>query len=587
VRRFERERAEQVMKASLVSATSIAALLALEAGPTMAGPEFSLSTTDPNSTCSNVASPSTCTLNLHALPGQSSAGVTVTMTADVPITGTQTFSAAPLSPSGFSGTLNSTKNSLATGATFTSNPYSFSGASTAGTSGLTSATVGAATATVTKGTGKNSNGAQTSTLTLNGYTVAPIQSVSSTNNAGFVLVGQSGNATITVTNNGHGNLDTAVAKSVSNLNGSVGAGNSVFVGGGTLKNAVETGLRDGTSQTFTYVFTPPTQSTSPTTTDILTKFTNGNSSGSNAAQTVTTTLSGQGVAPVQQVSSVSPVYARAGGSSVTSTVTVNNVGNGNLATGGPSATSNLNGSVSAITGTNWTGGVQTFSIQDNTTAGSTSKTFSYTYGPQARGVSSSGALNAAFTNGNSNLSNTSQTVPVTLIGNTVGPIYKSTWPTGTDNTPPAGGTATTPINFGTVAAGSSHTQMLTLANITTDANGGTHTLTDLSIESFTITGAGASKFNVNGTQSGSLGDVLAEGGGSTVIDIGFNTTAGGAYNALLTFVTDQGAAFGAAGDQFSYNLTAFAAVASEPGSLLLLSVGLGGLLIVSRRQRQH
>ncbi len=170
-----------------------------------------------------------------------------------------------------------------------------------------------------------------------------------------MLVGQTANTTVTVTNNGHGNLDTAVAKSVSNLNGSVGAGNSVFVGnGGTLKNAVETGLRDGTSQTFTYVFTPTTQSTNATTTDILTKFTNGNSSGNNAAQTVTTTLSGQGVAPVQQVSSTSPVYARAGGSSVTSTVTINNVGNGNLDTAVAQSVSNLNGSVGAISGTNWT-----------------------------------------------------------------------------------------------------------------------------------------------------------------------------------------------------------------------------------------
>ncbi len=125
-------------------------------------------------------------------------------------------------------------------------------------------------------------------------------------------------------------------------------------------------------------------------------------------------------------------------------------------------------------------------------------------------------------------------------------MFKSTWPGSTDNTPPAGGTATKAIDFGTVAAGNSHTQTLTLANISTDLNGGDHTLTDLSIESFTITGTGASKFNIGGTQSGNFNNVvLSEGGGSTLINIGFNATAGGAYNALLTFVTDQDAAFGA------------------------------------------
>ena len=110
------------MKASLVSATSIAALLAWEAGPAVAGPVFDLSTTDPNSTCSNVASPSSCTLNLYALPGQSSAGVSVTMKADVQITGSQTFSAAPLVPSGFSGTKKEGSGALASGKTLTSNP---------------------------------------------------------------------------------------------------------------------------------------------------------------------------------------------------------------------------------------------------------------------------------------------------------------------------------------------------------------------------------------------------------------------------------------------------------------------------------
>jgi hypothetical protein len=94
------------MKASLVSATSIAALLAFEAGPATAGPVFDLSPSSAQSTCDNVASPSTCTLNFYALPGKAAGGQTVTLTAVVPITGQLTFDAAPMGFTGNSKTSN-------------------------------------------------------------------------------------------------------------------------------------------------------------------------------------------------------------------------------------------------------------------------------------------------------------------------------------------------------------------------------------------------------------------------------------------------------------------------------------------------
>lgn len=564
------------MKASLVSATSIAALLAFEAVPAMAGPAFDLSAPTP-STCDNIASPSTCTLTFYALPGTAAGNQKVTMTADTPITGTLNFAVAP---SGFSGAAKSSNANLAIGGTFTSAAYGFTGATSAGSAGMTVTATGVGSASVAAGTGTNPNAAQTSALSFSGITVAPIQNVGSTD-AGYVLVGSSGNATVTVTNTGHGNLDTS-AGTKGNLNGTVGKGSAVFVGGNT-----KVSLADGASQAVTYLFTPTKQSTTASTINIVTTFTNGNSSGDNTGQTVTSTLSGQGVAPVNKVSSVSPVYARVGGAAATSTVTVTNIGNGNLAPGGSSVShNNLNGSTPGISGSSsWTGIGSTFSIADGG-----SDVLSFQYAPQGkRGTSSSGNVSVGFSNGNSNLTNTAQTVKATLTGNTVGPIYQSAWPLSTINTPTPNTTNPTKISnisFGTVAANTNRSELLALTNTSTDLNGGNHTLTDLSVESFTIAGKNASNFNIAGAQSGSGGvaAVLPEGGGTETIDIGFLGATTGSYTALLTLVTDQGTAFGGIGDSFSYSLIA---MVPEPTSMLLLSVGIGGVLLVNRRRRPH
>ena len=91
--------------------------------------------------------------------------------------------------------------------------------------------------------------------------------------------------------------------------------------------------------------------------------------------------------------------------------------------------------------------------------------------------------------------------------------------------------------------------MLTLANISTDPNGGISTLTDLSIESFTITGKNPSNFAIAGKQSGTGGvaAVLHEAGGSETVTIDFSAAAVGSYDAMLTLSTDEGAAFGGFG----------------------------------------
>jgi len=57
----------------------------------------------------------------------------------------------------------------------------------------------------------------------------------------------------------------------------------------------------------------------------------------------------------------------------------------------------------------------------------------------------------------------------------------------------------------------------------------------------------------------------------------------------LTIVTDEGAAFGAAGDQFTYNLAAAGAVipVPEPGSLQLMLAGLVGMGLLLRQRRKQ
>jgi hypothetical protein len=705
-----RNEQDPIMKASLASATSIAALFAFEAGPASGAPVFDLSVSSALSSCSNVSGSTNCMLTFYALPGQAASTQTVTMKADVAITGAQQFDAAP---AGFSGAVSSRNSSLAQNSTFTSNSYGFTGAASAGATGQSQTASGTVHASVQKGTAlKSPNAAQTSNLTFKGVTVAPvlgsvtgadagsvlvkddsasvavtvtnvgagnlsgkgnasnlngtlgvgsgmfsggpssisiadssnatatyvfaptqigvasstisasfsdgssdgknqsasatatisgtgvapIQSVSSTPGPLYVLVGSSAAATVTVTNTGNGNKDAKVAKSISNLNGSIGAGDSVFVGGGGKLSGPETGLRDGASQTATYVFTPTVRSGGQLSTDIVTTFSNGSVDGKNLGSSVISTLTGQGVAPVNQVSSVSPVFVRAGGASASTTVTIANIGNGNLATGGPSALSNLNGTAGAIGGTNWSGAGGGFSIQDNSvSAGPTSKTYSYQYAPQARGTSATGSVAIGFTNGSSDQTNGSQTVNVSLVGNTVGPVFQSKWPAdpgGTINTSGKNGTAPTgTVNWGTVSKLGSYTELLQIANVTTDDNGGMGGLTDLSIESFTIAGKNAANFNIDGSQSGigtqgkGVVDVIHEGD-QEFVAINFDAKGvGGSFKGILTLFTDEGAALGGVGNFYMYNLAALTPVGTpEPASLLLLSIGIGGVLIVRRRK---
>jgi hypothetical protein len=395
-------------------------------------------------------------------------------------------------------------------------------------------------------------------------------------------------ATITVKNSGNGNLSGQ--GTVSNLRGTLGGGAASSTTGfkGTAQSI---SLGDTSSTTYSYTFTPTTKGAAATT-KVIATLSNGSTNGRNQSFKTTTTFTGTGVAPVQSTSSTTGTnYVRVGTSS-TSTITVSNVGNGNLATGGPNSVSNLNGSVSSATlasGMTGPAAGATISLPD-----SSSTTLAYTYTPTSRtGGTVTSTVNFAYSNGNTNLSNTAQSVSSVFVNQAVGPVYGSTsYGTSRSGTQLAGsvtnistptaspngsvGASGATISFGTLGYNQSETVYLALKNSTSDPGGA---LTNLTIEKYSIAGTGAYEFSASLV----AGSVISEGG-QLILPITLVATGGGALNSSLTIFTDESAGLGGTGDTFTYTLTAFAV--PEPATIAVLGAGLAGLAGIRRRRKQ-
>ena len=439
------------------------------------------------------------------------------------------------------------------------------------------------TSTFTDGSSDGKNTAETVTKTVSGVAVAPVEGGMTGGNAGFVLVGKSGTANVTVSNTGDGNKagsDNGTTF-LSNLHGSV---SPTVAGSFTLGGSNVVNLPDASSATFAYTFAPTQRTGAAETATITGKFSNGKSDGTNAATTDSAVVSGQAVAPINSVTTTAALarFSTAGTSTGTAGVTVTNIGDGNKAgaDNGTTLLSNLRGAAgSPVPSSVFTGAGGAVNLKDGQAT-----TLQYTYAPTTRG-NDSATVAVAFTNGSSDGKNQGGTVSANLSGQGVGPTYQSRVattaagaPTGTINTPPAN-SGSSAVAFGTVAAFSTATLYLDLANISIDPDGGDASLTDLSLLSFSITGAQASAFDLPGWSP----TVLHEAD-HIVVPIAFAPGVGGAYNATLTFFTDEAAAFGAIGDSFSYSLSGLVVgQVPEPASILLLSAGLGGLLAIRRR----
>lgn len=241
------------------------------------------------------------------------------------------------------------------------------------------------------------------------------------------------------------------------------------------------------------------------------------------------------------------------GSSDAADVDVTNTGGGGT---------NLTGTADAPVGAEFGGTGGAFALVSGE-----SDTFTYTYTPDGRtlGIAETETINIASSDPNDLDGH-----DIILSGQGVGPVAAFD----VDDVP-------TPVesilDHGCILLDETSPLTLTLANITTDDDGGDSTLTDLSVLDLQITGADAGKFELLTAP----GAIIAKGG-ELDLNLLFDPDGMvGQFSALLTITTDQNAAFGQAGDVFQFQLTGKSEV-PEPASVALLAAGFFATL---RRRR--
>jgi hypothetical protein len=224
--------------------------------------------------------------------------------------------------------------------------------------------------------------------------------------------------------------------------------------------------------------------------------------------------------------------ARVGGASSAGIVSVQNVGG---------LGSTLTGSIGAATGA-IAGPGGAFSL-----AQSASADFTYTFTPTDRGLVQTSVTAAGDAPAGSST--------ITLSGLGVGPVAQMS------------GDLSGVFDFGVIGSEDTASQILTALNATTDV--GTIELVGLSLD-YVLSGPDADKFSVDLLAGTALGT-----GASSDLNLVFDPAGlGGDFEATLTILTDEGAAFGAtqSGLAFVYTLRG-SSVIPEPATL-------GGLLVL-------
>ena len=341
----------------------------------------------------------------------------------------------------------------------------------------------------------------------------------STLDFGTVLVGESSDRALTITNTG-GNSG---GRSVS-LSGNFPASFEEFTLNGQMHFS---NLKRTTSVNRTYTYTPgnrgsdshPMTATADTSSDGYPVI-NGTS---------TVTFIGRGVAPLSAVdSSLASAGAVRIGTGGTSRIVVQNVGDGNLSNRG--AVSNLKGNAgtgsAAFLGTG--GSIDLADLA--------SVTFPYSFTPATHGPQAA-TVGLTFTNGSPAGTNQAHSVNVELQGVGAGPDYGSSRVPGSL------------IDFGTVAGGQTGRQVLSVSNLTPDGDLGN--LTDLTMLSAIVTGPDSGMFSLGQFTPGSVLSAAA----AIDLELLFDPHGqAGSFQATLQLTTDQGAALGTAGQVFTYPL---------------------------------
>ncbi len=280
-------------------------------------------------------------------------------------------------------------------------------------------------------------------------------------------------------------------------------------------------------------------------------------------------MTGRGVAPVAEVTTVGAGFVRIGTTGLAG-VRIRNTGDGNLAAvDNPDLwlQSCLRGNAEKLDTGPFRGEGATFALEDDTSTGVCGlATCTYQFKPLQRGPGQS-VVTCRFENGGNN-QNLPHTVQAVLTGTGVGPEFACPWD------PDA------PVYLGAFLPGTSADLTMPIYNLSDDEDGGWTYLTDLSVLDVQFSGPDGALF-APPPQDPAV-PILLHKGRQWLLELDFLAPdQPGRKRATVTLITDVGAFPQTPGATYSYDLALD--VVPEPTTLALLP--LAALALLPRRKK--